>query len=43
VNGEILWIQEGIVNEAAAERALAGGMTVMMSRCIYRDYRDCCH
>ena len=38
-----LWIQEGIVNEPAAQRALAGGMTVVMDRCIYRDYRDYCH
>ena len=37
-----LWIQEGIVNEPAAERALTGGMTVVMDRCIYRDYRDYC-
>lgn len=37
-----LWIQEGIVNASAAERALAGGMTVVMDRCIYRDYRDYC-
>lgn len=37
-----LWVQEGIVNEAAAARALAGGMTVIMDRCIYRDYRDYC-
>ncbi len=37
-----IWIQEGIINEAAAARALAGGMTVVMDRCIYRDYRDSC-
>ena len=37
-----IWIQEGIVNEPAAARALAGGMTVIMDRCIYRDYRDQC-
>ena len=37
-----IWIQEGIVNEPAAERARAGGMTVVMDRCIYRDYRDQC-
>lgn len=37
-----IWIQEGIVNEPAAERARAGGMTVIMDRCIYRDYRDQC-
>lgn len=37
-----VWIQEGIVNEPAALRARAGGMTVVMDRCIYRDYRDSC-
>lgn len=37
-----IWIQEGIVNEPAARRAQAGGMTVIMDRCIYRDYRDTC-
>lgn len=37
-----LWIQEGIVNEPAAARARAGGMMVVMDRCIYRDYRDAC-
>ena len=33
-----IWIQEGIVAEAAAERAVAGGMTVVMDRCILKDY-----
>ena len=37
-----LWIQEGIVNEPAAERARAAGMTVVMDRCVYRDYRELC-
>ena len=37
-----IWIQEGIVNEPAAERARAAGMWVVMDRCIYRDYRDFC-
>jgi uncharacterized protein len=37
-----IWIQEGIINEPAAARARAGGMTVIMDRCIYRDYRDYC-
>lgn len=42
LNLKAIWIQEGIVNEAAAQRAQAGGMTVIMDRCIYRDYRDQC-
>ena len=33
-----LWIQEGIVNESAAERARAAGMFVVMDRCVYKDY-----
>jgi predicted CoA-binding protein len=37
-----LWIQEGIVNQAAAVRAVKGGMTVIMDRCIYRDYMRYC-
>ena len=37
-----LWIQEGIVNEAAALKARQGGMLVVMDRCIYRDYRRYC-
>lgn len=33
-----LWIQEGIVHEEAAGRARAAGLTVVMDRCIYKDY-----
>ncbi len=33
-----IWIQEGIVNEAAAQQAQAGGMTVVMDRCLLKDY-----
>ncbi|HEU0290681.1 MAG TPA: CoA-binding protein [Burkholderiales bacterium] len=37
-----IWIQEDIVNEPAALRAREEGMTVVMDRCIYRDYRQYC-
>jgi predicted CoA-binding protein len=33
-----IWLQDGVIDEAAAQRAVAGGMTVVMDRCILRDY-----
>ena len=33
-----IWIQEGIVHEAAALEAQAGGMAVVMDRCLLKDY-----
>ena len=37
-----LWLQDGIVNEAAAAKASAAGMTVVMDRCIWRDLANLC-
>ncbi len=34
----ILWLQDGVVNEAQALRAQQAGITVIMDRCTYRDY-----
>lgn len=33
-----IWLQEGVVNDAAAARARAAGITVVMDRCTYKDY-----
>jgi predicted CoA-binding protein len=33
-----IWIQEGIVHEAGARQAQAGGMTTVMDRCLLKDY-----
>ncbi len=37
-----IWLQDGIVNEEGARKALAAGMTVVMDRCIMRDYARLC-
>ena len=36
-----IWLQDGVVDHAAALRAQAAGMTVVMDRCVYRDYHGC--
>lgn len=33
-----LWLQEGVIHEVAALRALDAGITVVMNRCMWRDY-----
>lgn len=38
INAPAIWIQEGIVHDAAAEKARAAGMTVVMDRCIYKEF-----
>lgn len=37
-----IWLQDGVIDEAAALRARAAGMWVVMDRCIYRDYKNEC-
>jgi predicted CoA-binding protein len=38
IHAPAIWIQEGIVNESAAEAARNAGMVVVMDRCIWKDY-----
>ncbi len=37
-----LWLQEGVVHEAAALRAQQAGITVVMDRCMFRDHEHLC-
>jgi uncharacterized protein len=34
-----IWMQEGVVHEAAARRAADAGLVVLMDRCILKDHR----
>jgi predicted CoA-binding protein len=38
-----LWLQDGVVHEEAALRAQQAGITVVMDRCMYRDYIGLCN
>jgi uncharacterized protein len=35
----VLWMQEDVINEEAAEKARAAGITVMMDKCILKEHR----
>jgi predicted CoA-binding protein len=36
---KVVWMQEGVVHEKAAERAREAGLAVVMDRCILKDHR----
>jgi predicted CoA-binding protein len=39
VNAKVIWMQLGIANEAAAEKARAAGITVVMDACILIEHK----
>lgn len=38
LNVPLIWLQDGVINEAEALRAKKAGIQVVMDRCVYRDY-----
>lgn len=38
IGGSVIWFQEGVINQAAADKAAAAGLKVVMDRCIAKTH-----
>lgn len=38
IGAKVVWMQEGVINNAAADRAKAAGLQVVMNRCMLKDH-----
>ncbi len=39
IGAAVVWMQEGIIDEAAAAKARAAGLAVVMDRCMMQEHR----
>lgn len=41
IGAKVIWMQEGVVNQAAAQFAAQQGIVVVMDKCIFKEHRKC--